>query len=67
MMRVFYMRVVFALSATKKKVIFVVIRTFLRIDLSVCARRGFSSDVDERKHVRRHVQTNRRALVFYRA
>ena len=39
MMRVFYMRVVFALSTTKKKVIFVVIRTFLRIDLSVCARR----------------------------
>ena len=39
MMRVFYMRVVFALSTTKKKVIFVVIRTFLLIDLSVCARR----------------------------
>ena len=38
MMRVFYMRVVFALSTTIK-VIFVVIRTFLLIDLSVCARR----------------------------
>ena len=36
---ILYARVVFALSATKKKVIFVVIRTFLRIDLSVCARR----------------------------
>ena len=32
---ILYARVVFALSATKKKVIFVVIRTFLRIDLSV--------------------------------
>ena len=42
MMRVFYMRVVYALSATKKKVTFVVIRTFLRIDLSVYyARRVF--------------------------
>ena len=42
MMRVFYMRVVFALSTTKKKVIFVVIRTFLLIDLSVYyARRVF--------------------------
>ena len=41
MMRVFYMRVVFALSTTIK-VIFVVIRTFLRIDLSVYyARRVF--------------------------
>jgi hypothetical protein len=36
---ILYARVVFALSTTKKKVIFVVIRTFLRIDLSVCARR----------------------------
>ena len=41
MMRVFYMRVVFALSTTKKKVIFVVIRTFLLIDLCVYARRVF--------------------------
>jgi len=39
---ILYARVVFALSATKKKVIFVVIRTFLRIDLSVYyARRVF--------------------------
>jgi len=38
---ILYARVVFALSATKKKVIFVVIRTFLLIDLSVCARRVF--------------------------
>ena len=37
---ILYARVVFALSTTKK-LFFVVIRTFLLIDLSVCARRVF--------------------------
>jgi len=48
MMRVFYMRVVFALSTTKKKVIFVVIRTFLLLEIDVFITRGvcFSSDDD---------------------
>ena len=47
MMRVFYMRVVFALSTTIK-VIFVVIRTFLLLEIDVFITRGvcFSSDDD---------------------
>ena len=68
-MCILYARVVFALSTTKKKVIFVVIRTFLLIDLSVCARRVsllmMKMQSKNETHVQTNVQTNRRSL-FYR-
>ena len=46
---ILYARVVFALSTTKKKVIFVVIRTFLLLEIDVFITRGvcFSSDDED--------------------
>ena len=48
-MCILYARVVFALSTTKKKVIFVVIRTFLLLEIDVFITRGvcFSSDDED--------------------
>ena len=50
-MCILYARVVFALSTTKKKVTFVVIRTFLLLEIDVFITRGvcFSSDDDAEK------------------
>ena len=46
-MCILYARVVYALSATKKKVIFVVIRTFLLYRFKCLRAACFSYDVDE--------------------
>jgi len=68
---ILYARVVFALSTTKKKVIFVVIRTFLLLEIDVFITRGvcFSYDDEESKtkHMCRQMCKRIVALVFYRA
>lgn len=72
-MCILYARVVFALSTTKKKVIFVVIRTFLLLEIDVFITRGvcFSSD-DEDAEKKRNTCADKCAnepslvILFYR-